>query len=315
VAAAPKACFQVSFAIVVPVAVSAIETSSTEAAGWAAACPSAPVRAGLASSHDSDNSEDALKQKPRTMASAAMRFASMMAELDDDDDVPSKPAESNQPLANPEPAAADTSPAQKPAETAASIVQRHQLEMAEVEEQCRAKLSESKKKNKMIREQAQAECEEMKRAIVIRHEQELTSLPSTELAIARQLASVSLNEEPAESNKSGFSYSAADGKKKGKQQKKKEARAEQEEKRYQEAKASMKDWVDPKEVEEKQLQAISHLPGAACNNSGSLVVSSRSSWTSLECACIRWTRTATACTFPGPHLSAAPALSCSARPC
>jgi hypothetical protein len=44
VAAASKACFRVSFAIVVPVAVSATETASTEAAGWAAACPSADLK-------------------------------------------------------------------------------------------------------------------------------------------------------------------------------------------------------------------------------------------------------------------------------
>jgi hypothetical protein len=193
-----------------------------------------------------------------------MRFASMMAELDDDDDVPLKAAESRESSSNPQPVTegTSTSPAEKPAaaETAALILQRHQLEMAEVEEKCRLKLSESKKKNKIVREQAQTECEDMKRAIHIRHEQELASLPSAELAIARQLASVALTEETGEINKSGFAYSAADGKKKGKQQKKKEARAEQEEKRYQEAKASMKDWVDPKEVEEKQLQAISRLP-------------------------------------------------------
>ena len=194
-----------------------------------------------------------------------MRFASMMAEIDDEDEAPKSivpPDQIEQPVSSSnEEASVAPSNASKPSEeqAATAMVQRHRIELAEVEEQCRKKLSESKKKSKMHREAAQTECDEMKRECINRHEKELSSLPPSEQAVARKLASISLNEESAEAGadeKPGFAYSAADGKKKGKQQRRKEAKAEQEEKRYQEAKASMKDWVDPKEVEERQLQVL-----------------------------------------------------------
>jgi hypothetical protein len=190
------------------------------------------------------------------MAAAAMRFASMMAELDDDDDVQPKAAE---------PAASDSTPAAtskapeaipeigSKAESAADMIQRHQVELAAVEEQCRVKISENKKKSKIFRDAAHEECANIKRECLERHDKELSKLPATELALARKLANTSLSEEPAD-DKPGFAYANSDGKKKGKQQKKKEAKAQEEEKRYQEAKAAMKDWIDPKEVEEKQLQ-------------------------------------------------------------
>ena len=189
------------------------------------------------------------------MASAAMRFASLMAEVEDDEATQTKETETE-----PQPARTAAAPAPEPvpqaeliSESAAHLVERHRIEFAEIEENCRIKISESKKKSKIFREAAQEECANIKRECLERHEKEMFSLPAAELALARQLANTSIAEATVE-DKPGFAYANADGKKKGKQQKRKEAKAEQEEKRYQEAKAAMKDWIDPKEVEERQLQ-------------------------------------------------------------
>ena len=130
-------------------------------------------------------------------------------------------------------------------ETRASMLRRHQIELPELEEECRKKLSEAKKKGKLAREMAQTECDDTKRSCLARHEKELSTVPYVPSEDATFADEAEEAEEAEE--KQGFAYSASN-KKKGKQQKRKDAKAAAEVQRYKEAKDSMKGWVDPKEV-------------------------------------------------------------------
>jgi hypothetical protein len=190
------------------------------------------------------------------MAVAAKNFASLLAEAEQDaaseNNVPNQTCDKESPGASENQAK----------ESCINMVRRHMSEIQQMEELCRSKISESKKKNKNIRDSVQGECVNLRRACFERQNKELARFPVSEVTLAQDMAELSMSSSEAiaeveTDDKPGFSYSASG--KKSKQQKKKEAKAKDAEKRYQDAKDSMKDWIDPKEVEEQKLQVIQSL--------------------------------------------------------